>query len=173
MKINIIGRRMEVEDKLKELIQKKLTKFDKYFKDDAVAYVTLSHEKNAERLELTVSSGGTLYRSEEMDDTFNNALDTAVDTIERQIRKNKTRLEKRLRDDALQFIAPVPDEDYEDEFSIREKTFVMKPMTPEEAILQMNLLGHEFYMFLNSDTDTLAVVYKRKRGGYGMITPEK
>ncbi len=172
MKINIIGRRMDVEEKFKQTIQKKLSKFDKYFKDDAVAYVTLSHEKNAERLELTVSSSGTLYRSEEMDDTFNNALDTAVDTIERQIRKNKTRLEKRLREDAFKIpdLAPVEDDEV---FDIREKTFIMKPMTPEEAILQMNLLGHEFYMFQNSDTGNAAVVYKRKRGGYGLINPEK
>ena len=103
MKINIIGRRMEVEESLKQLISKKLTKLDKYFRDDAVAYVTLSHEKNAERLELTVSSTGMLFRSEEIDSTFNNALDTAVDTIERQIRKNKTRLEKRLREGSLRF----------------------------------------------------------------------
>ena len=103
MKINIIGRRMEVEESLKQLISKKLTKLDKYFRDDAVAYVTQSHEKNAERLELTVSSTGMLFRSEEIDSTFNNALDTAVDTIERQIRKNKTRLEKRLREGSLRF----------------------------------------------------------------------
>lgn len=172
MKINIIGRRMEVEENLKLIIQKKLAKFDKYFKDDAVAYVTLSHEKNAERLELTVSSGGTLYRSEEMDETFNNALDTAVDTIERQIRKNKTRLEKRLKEGAFKSFGSIP-EDYEETFSIREKTFIMKPMSPEEAILQMNLIGHEFFMFQNSETGGAAVVYKRHNGGYGMIMPEK
>lgn len=172
MKINIIGRRMEVRESFKDTISKKLSKLDKYFRDDAVAYVTLSHEKNAERLELTVSSGGTLYRSEETDETFNNALDTAVDTIERQIRKNKTRLEKRLREGAFKAVEPIPEED-EELFAIREKTFVMKPMSPEEAILQMNLIGHEFYMFLNSETGTDAVVYKRHNGGYGMILPEK
>ena len=171
MKINIIGRRMEVEESLKQLISKKLTKLDKYFRDDAVAYVTLSHEKNAERLELTVSSTGMLFRSEEMDSTFNNALDTAVDTIERQIRKNKTRLEKRLREGSLRF-ADEPEES-EEVFGIREKVFVMKPMSPEEAILQMNLIGHEFFMFRNSDTGEAAVVYRRHYGGYGLIIPEK
>ncbi len=171
MKINIIGRRMEVEESLKQLISKKLTKLDKYFRDDAVAYVTLSHEKNAERLELTVSSTGMLFRSEEMDSTFNNALDTAVDTIERQIRKNKTRLEKRLREGSLRF-ADEPEES-EEVFGIREKVFVMKPMSPEEAILQMNLIGHEFFMFRNSDTGEAAVVYRRNNGGYGLIIPEK
>lgn len=135
MKINIIGRRMEVEENLKLIIQKKLAKFDKYFKDDAVAYVTLSHEKNAERLELTVSSGGTLYRSEEMDETFNNALDTAVDTIERQIRKNKTRLEKRLKEGAFKSFGSIPEDD-EETFSIREKTFIMKPMSPKRRFFK-------------------------------------
>lgn len=172
MKINIIGRRMEVEDSLKQLITKKLTKLDKYFKDDAVAYVTLSHEKNAERLELTVSSTGMLFRSEKTDLTFNNALDTAVDTIERQIRKNKTRLEKRLKAESLREFTDEPEED-EENFSIREKVFVMKPMTPEEAILQMSLIGHEFFMFRNAETGEAAVVYKRKKGGYGLINPEK
>ncbi len=172
MKINIIGRRMEVEESTKALIDKKLAKLDKYFKDDAVAYVTLSREKNAERLELTVSSGGTLFRSEERDATFNNALDRAMDVIERQIRKNKTRLEKRLREGALRSIEEQPEE-FEEAFRIREKTFVMKPMTPEEAILQMNLLGHAFFLFLNTETDTMSVVYKRTDGGYGLIRPEK
>ncbi len=172
MKINIIGRRMEVEESLKALIDKKLAKLDKYFKEDAVAYVTLSREKNAERLELTVSSGGTLFRAEERDETFNNALDTAIDVIERQIRKNKTRLEKRLREGAFRSVEIQPEE-FEEEFRIREKTFVMKPMTPEEAILQMNLIGHEFFLFLNTETDSMAVVYKRKDGGYGLIRPEK
>ena len=167
MKINIIGRRMEVEESLKQLISKKLTKLDKYFRDDAVAYVTLSHEKNAERLELTVSSTGMLFRSEEMDSTFNNALDTAVDTIERQIRKNKTRLEKRLREGSLRF-ADEPEES-EEVFGIREKVFVMKPMSPEEAILQMNLLGHSFFVFRNTDDNSISVVYRRNNGGYGMI----
>ncbi|MBE6637190.1 MAG: ribosome-associated translation inhibitor RaiA [Ruminococcaceae bacterium] len=172
MKINIIGRRMEVDESLKQLIAKKLTKFDKFFKDDAVAYVTLSHEKNAERLELTVSSGGTLFRSEERNSTFNNALDTALDTIERQIRKYKTRLEKRLREGAFRTVE-IPPEEHEEEFAIREKSFVMKPMTPEEAILQMNLIGHAFYMFENSETGSAAVVYKRQNGGYGLLLPEK
>lgn len=172
MKINIIGRRMEVEESLKQLITKKLAKLDKYFKDDAVAYVTLSHEKNSERLELTVSSTGMLFRSEETDSTFNNALDTSVDTIERQIRKNKTRLEKKLRADSLKYFADEPEDEGEN-FSIREKIFVMKPMTPEEAILQMNLIGHEFFMFRNADTGEAAVVYRRNNGGYGLIIPEK
>ena len=170
--MNFTARQMKVFETVKETAQKKLAKLDKYFKDDASAYVTMSMEKNAERLEVTVTSGALLFRAEESSDTFVNALDTAVDTIERQIRKNKTRLEKRLRDGAFREIGEQPEE-YEEAFNIREKTFVMKPMTPEEAILQMNLIGHEFFMFENSETGNAAVVYKRKNGGYGLINPEK
>ncbi len=172
MKINIIGRRMEVEEDLKQVITKKLLKLDKFFKDDAVAYVTLSHEKTAERLEITVSSVGTLFRAEEKNETFQNALDNAIDVIERQIRKNKTRLEKRLREGAFRSVDSQPEE-FEEEFSIREKTFALKPMTTEEAILQMNLIGHEFFLFESADSGAIALVYKRQNGGYGLIRPEK
>ena len=172
MKINVIGRKLNVRDSFRELVEKKLEKLDKFFKDDAEAYVTMSKEKSGERLEITVSSGAMLFRAEECDETFNNSLDRAVDTIERQIRKNKTRLEKRLREGAFRTIEE-QSEVYEEAFEIREKTFVMKPMTPEEAILQMNLIGHEFFMFENSETGNAAVVYKRKNGGYGLINPEK
>ncbi len=172
MKINIIGRKINVRESFKEVVEKKLAKLDKYFKDDASAYVTMSMEKNSERLEVMVTNGSLLFRAEESADTFVNALDTAVDTIERQIRKNKTRLEKRLREGAFREIGEQPEE-FEETFNIREKTFVIKPMTPEEAILQMNLIGHEFFMFENSETGNAAVVYKRKNGGYGLINPEK
>ena len=175
MNTNIIGRKIDVRAGLKEHIEDKLSKLDKYFRDDAVAYVTLSHEKNSERLELTVTSCGTLYRSEEEDTTFQNALDTAIDTIVRQIRKNKTRLARRLRDGAIKDIELEPSgaDDFEDdETMVRRKTFVLKPMTVEEAILQMNLLGHTFYMFLNEETGRNAVIYKRKNSGYGLIEPE-
>jgi putative sigma-54 modulation protein len=172
MTINIIGRKLNVRDSFKELVEKKLEKLDKYFKDDAVAHVTMTKEKNGERLEITVTSGTMLFRAEENGETFNNSLDTAVDTIERQIRKNKTRLEKRLREGAFRAIEEQPEE-FEEEFEIREKNFVMKPMSVEEAILQMNLIGHEFFMFENSETGNAAVVYKRKNGGYGLLNPEK
>jgi len=179
MKITVIGRQMDVPEDLKVLFDKKLSKFDKFFKDDAVAYVTLSRKRNLEILELTISSGGTLFRSEEEDATFQNAFDNAIESIERQIRKNKTRLEKKLRDGA--FIRDINassniayDEDEEEiEFNIRVKEFTLKPMTPEEAILQMNLIGHEFFVFLNVETDSTSVVYKRKDNNYGMIIPTR
>jgi len=176
MKITTIGRQMEVPEELKVLFDKKLSKFDKYFKDDAVAYVTLSRKRNLEILELTISSGGTLFRSEEENSTFQNAFDCAIESIERQIRKNKTRLEKKLRDGAfvretIPSGAAFAEEEEEGDFNIRVKEFTLKPMTPEEAILQMNLLGHEFFVFKNVETGNTSVVYKRKDKNYGMIVP--
>jgi putative sigma-54 modulation protein len=165
---------MDVPDDLKELFEKKLRKFNKFFRDDAVAYITLSKKRNMEVLELTISSSGTLYRSEKESITFNNALDEVIEAIERQIRKNKTRLEKRLREGAFVREASEPalmTVEEEPEFNIRVKTFALKPMTPEEAILQMNLLGHSFFMFKNAVSDEVNVVYKKRNNDYGMIIP--
>jgi len=179
MKITTVGRKMEVPVDLKELFEKKLQKFDKFFKDEAEAVITLSKVKNRECLELMITANGTLFRSEESDTTFQNALDTAIDTIERQIRKNKTRLEKRFKGSAfdigsfLDNLGDAVSEDEEGEFEIRTKTFSFKPMSVEEAILQMNLLRHEFFVFTNQDTEDVNVVYKRKNGGYGLIVPDR
>ena len=178
MKITTFGRQVEVTPDLKELFEKKLSKLDKFFKDDAEANITLRERKNGrKKLELTINAGGTLFRAEEEDETFRNALDKAVTKIERQIRKNKTRLEKRLREGAFQGgytdEPSVDDIDEEGDFEIRMKSFSFKPMSPEEAILQMNLLGHEFFVFENDQTGQVNVVYKRHNNKYGLITPEK
>ena len=174
MKITTVGRQMDVPRDLKELFEGKLAKFDKFFKSDAEAVITISRKKNLECLELMITANGTLFRSEESDTTFRNALDRAVDTIERQIRKNKTRLEKRFKADAFDmeaiFDGEIAEEE-EKEFEIRTKSFSFKPMSVEEAILQMNLLEHQFFVFTNMDTDEVNVVYKRKNGGYGLIIP--
>jgi putative sigma-54 modulation protein len=171
MKITTVGRQMNVPNDLKELFEKKLKKFDKFFKDEAEAVITLSRKKNLECLELMITANGTLFRSEESNSTFQNALDSAIDTIERQIRKNKTRLEKRFK--GTSFELEYNDDDEEElEFEIRTKTFSFKPMSVEEAILQMNLLEHQFFVFTNMDTEDVNVVYKRKNGGYGLIVPE-
>ena len=171
MKVNIIGRQTRVPEEMKAICEKKLAKFDKFFKDDAVAHVTLSTKRNKDNLELTISSNGTLFRSEKENTTYNNALDDAIESIERQIRKNKTRLEKRLREGAFLKELGGAAVDEEPEFNVRTKTFDLKPMTTEEAILQMNLLGHEFFVFINTDTGETNVVYKRKDNGYGVIVP--
>ncbi len=176
MKTTIIGKQMNVSEDLKVLVSKKLAKFDKFFKDGAEAFVTFNRRHDQECLEITISANGTLFRSEKKNSTFQNSLDECVEAIERQIRKNKTRLEKRLREGAFtpQDESPVlPDIEEEKEIIIRTKKFPFKPMTPEEAILQMNLLGHEFFVFVDSQTEDTCVAYKRDDGNYGLIVPEK
>jgi len=171
MKITINARKFNVDEKLAQHIEKKLAKFDKYFPGEASATVKLSFVREMERVEVTIQQGVFLFRSEEESSTFMNALDCCIYTIERQIRKNKTRLTKKLRDSIRipEEAVAVPEED---EFEIRTKTFKVKPMTAEEAILQMNQLGHEFFVFKDIDSGETCVVYKRKAGDYGLIIPE-
>lgn len=176
MKITFVGRHMSVPEDMKLLLEKKLSKFDRYFADEADATVTFSRKRNRENIEVTISAGGTLFRCETDDETFRNAIDHAVETIDRQIRRNKTRLAKRLRPDA--FVPPAPieapaEEEEDDEIVIRRKSFDIKPMSVEEAILQMNLLGHEFFMFCDADSGDTCLVYTRRDGDYGLITPQK
>ena len=156
---------------LKEQVERKLARFDKFFPDGADATVTFSRLKDKECLEITISYKGMLLRSEEKNLTFLCALDECVEIIDGQIRKNKTRLEKRMKSKMIIPDDEVDDIEEEGEFNIRTKTFPMRPMTPEEAILQMNLLGHTFFMFANAESGDTCVVYKRKDNDYGMITP--
>ena len=172
MKLTINGRQMSVRDSLKEMVEKKLTKFNRIFGDDAEATVTFSAKHDKENIEITVRRGGAIFRSEENADTFANAIDAATETLFRQMRRNKTRIERQLRDSTLNF-AEIPDEPIEEEaeFVIRRKAFPFKPMSAEEAILQMNLLEHDFFVFVDGETDETCVVYRRKDGNYGLITP--
>ncbi len=180
MKITFVGRHMSVPEDMKTLLDKKLAKFDRYFRDEADATVTFSRKRNRENIEITISAGGTLFRCETDDETFRNAIDRAADTIDRQIRRNKTRLAKRLRPDAFAMNADAVaagdmsvEEPEATEFVIRRKSFRLKPMSVEEAILQMNLLGHEFFVFTDAETEDTCVVYTRRDGDYGVIVPEK
>ena len=164
MKVNVIGRQMNVWNKL-----------DKYFNDEATAAVTLSSKRNYKCLEITINASGFIFRSEVEDETFRNALDRAINAIERQIRKNKTRLQRKLRQGAFDNGIVDTNEDFEEEkeFIIREKSFALKPMSTEEAIMQMNLLEHEFFVFKNDKTGDVCVVYKRRDGDYGLINTEE
>ena len=173
MKLTINGRQMSVRESLKEMVEKKLAKFDRIFGSDAEATVTFSAKHDKENIEITVRRGGTIFRSEESADTFANAIDAASESIFRQMRRNKTRIERQLRDSTLNF-AELPTEiaqEEEREFVIRRKSFPFKPMSAEEAILQMNLLEHDFFVFFDGDTHEPCVVYRRKDGNYGLITP--
>ena len=175
MKVNIIGRQMNVWSEMKETIDEKLKKLDKYFSDEASATVTLSSKRNYKCLEITINASGFIFRSEVEDETFRNALDRAIYSIERQIRKNKTRLQRKLRQGAFDNGIVDTGEDFEEEteFTVREKTFPLKPMSTEEAIMQMNLLEHEFFVFKNDKTGDVCVVYKRRDGAYGLINTEQ
>ncbi len=173
MKITVYGKQMTVRESLKSVIEKKLMKFDKFFGEETEAIITCKARKGVKILEITISYGGATFRSEEESDTFITALDRAIESLERQIRKNKTRLEKMMKQGAFVIEAEDDDEfEEEEDFSIRTKTYPPKPMSPKEAILQMNLLGHAFFVFCDDETNETCVVYKRKDGGYGLIVPE-
>ena len=174
MKITITGRKIELTQSMKDAAQKKLSKLSKFFSDDAEANVTFSIERERQTVEVTIYNGGMIYRAQETSSDMYAALDKVVDVIERQIRKNKTRLEKRLRANAFDKTSDfAPDFEEEKEFNIvKTKRYSLKPMSAEEAILQMNLLGHEFYLFKNAETNDNNLVYKRKNGDYGLIEIE-
>ncbi|MBQ7761041.1 MAG: ribosome-associated translation inhibitor RaiA [Clostridia bacterium] len=174
MKMNFTARQMRVYDSVKENAEKKLSKFDKFFEDGCEMDVTFSLPNGKEKVEVTIHAGGMVYRAEEAAETFAIAIDSSIEALERQIRKNKTRLQKRIKAEGFQIIEEDLPDVAEDEYvhNIKTKTFSFKPMSVEEAILQMNMLGHDFFVFKDADTLETCVVYKRKAGGYGLILPE-
>jgi putative sigma-54 modulation protein len=171
MKFTYTEKKFQSTDDLRKYAEKKVGKLDRFFKGDAEAYITFSIERNRHKAEITISNNGMIFRGSETTNDMYATIDSAIEAIEHQIRKNKTRLEKRLREGSLVNAGPVAVVEEEKDFDIvRTKRFSIKPMTAEEAILQMNLLGHEFYVFKNQDLeDEFCVVYKRKQGGYGLI----
>jgi len=178
MKFSFVEKKLKVDSEVKDYAEKKIGKLDKFFKAESDATVTFSTERGRFRAEVTISNNGMFYRVSELTGDMHASIDSACSTIERQIRKNKTRLEKRLRDGAFErevrpdYLVETDSEENQDDFQIvRTKKFSLKPMTAEEAILQMNLLEHEFFAFLNmDDDDSFSVVYRRKHGGYGLIS---
>ena len=177
MKFTFACKKITLNDSIKEYAEKKIRKLDKYFPQEADAFVTFAVEKkNRCVVELTIrAANGTLFRAQEEDPDgdMRGAIDAAVSFIDRRIRKNKTRLSKNLRPEAMVSDVPAEFDVAEDtEFDVvRTKRFAVKPMTTDEAILQMNLLDHEFYAFRNSEAGgAFAVVYKRNSGGYGLIS---
>ena len=173
MKTRIITKKFTLTDDVRDWIEKKLNKLDKFFSDGTEATVALSSTKIGERIELTIYRNGSIFRSEVSDKDYKCALDTAMENIERQIRKNRTRLEKKIHVKKEMF-AEADLVEAEDTIEIAKvKRFEMQAMTVEEAILQMNLLQHSFYMFLDADTEKMSVVYKRHGDTYGLISPEE
>lgn len=178
MKVNYTARKVNLRDNFKERVEKKLLKFDKIFSDNAQAYVVVTLEKNRQTVELTIKDNSMIYRAESTMAEMNDAVDRVIDIISGQLRKNKTRLTKRLREGNLdEIVALLPSTDdeviQEDEFNVvRQKLIPVKPLTIDEAILQMNMVNHQFYMFVNADTDKVNVVYKRNDGHYGLLEPD-
>lgn len=173
MNITITGRKCTPRDSFKERAEEKLLKVEKFFGPDATAKVTASVEKNSKVCEITLIKKSMIFRAQERSDDLEDALDKCVDSLIRQIRKNKTRLSKKLRDVSFDEVFIAENEEEETDFDlVRSKRVVLKPETPDEAILQMNMLGHQFYLFRNAETDAVCVVYKRADGGYGLIEPD-
>ena len=180
MKFVFTDKKVNIPNYIHNYAEKKVGKLDRYFKEDATAAITFSIEKDRNQVEVTIRSSGTIFRVSESSSDMRASIDAAVASLERQFRKNKSRLEKRLRQgafertiDEAEVASFVPDGPEEGEYRIvRTKTFPIKPMTQEEAILQMNLLGHSFYLYRNMDDGQIQLVYRRANGTYGVLIPE-
>ncbi|MDR7869439.1 MAG: ribosome-associated translation inhibitor RaiA [Tissierellaceae bacterium] len=176
MIMNYAGKNMEVTNALRDVTEKKLSKLDKYFPKDIQGNVTFSTQKNRKIIEVTINLPGTIIRAEESSDDMYASIDKAIDILERQIRKYKTRLQRTYKNgETIRFENVVPlskDDELDKPKLVRKKIFALKPMSSDEAILQMELLRHNFFVFMDSDTEDVNVVYKRKDGDYGLIQPE-
>ena len=180
MKFTFTDKKVNLPKSLHSYAEKKVGKLDRYFKNEAEANLVFSVEKDRNKVELTIRSGSTILRVAESTSDMFASVDAAVTSMERQLRKHKTRLEKRLRQgafapqpEAAEETSFVPDVEADEEFQVvRTKKFPIKPMTVDEALLQMNLLGHNFFAFKDEDGGAFAVVYRRNDGGYGLIEDE-
>ena len=177
MKFVYMGKNLEVSDELKQRTEKKLSKLERYFQNDVVAQVRLSIERGARNIaEITISVGNVLLRAEEDTNDMYVSIDKAVDKLNRQIRRHRTKLEKRLRAGAFEpEAAPEVADEPEEEASyniVRVKKFAVKPMNVEDAIAQMELLGHNFFLFQEAESEQMCVLYRRSDGDYGLLQPE-
>ena len=175
MRYTITGRNIEVTTGLREAVEDKLGKLEKYFTPDTEAVVTLSTQREMQKIEVTIPVKGSIIRAEESSTDMYVSIDLVEEIIERQIKKYRKKLiDKKQSAQAFSALFIQEEEDIHDEEIRIEKTkhFDMKPMYPEDACLEMELLGHNFYMFLNAETDQISVVYKRKANSYGLIEPE-
>ncbi|MBR0135607.1 MAG: ribosome-associated translation inhibitor RaiA [Clostridia bacterium] len=173
MRISITGKNIEVSEYLRDLALKKMAKLDRYFPSDTVAQVTMAVEKNRHIVEVTIPYNGGIIRGEEVTGDMYASIDNVIAKLERQIIRHRTKLEKSLKAEA--FNEPFPeyvDEEDEGPKIVRVKRFSIKPMSVDEAVLQMELLGHSFFVFSNSETEDINVLYKRKDGNLGLIEPE-
>lgn len=175
MRITITGRNIELTDGIKGAVEERLSKLEKYFTPDTDVYVTLSVEKERQKIEVTIPIKGHIIRSEQVSNDMYVSIDLVEEVIERQLKKYRTKLVDK-KQSAADFFQPdfIEAEDDTDEAVkiVRTKKFGMKPMYPEDACIQMELSGHDFFVFRNAETDEVNVVYKRKGNTYGLIEPE-
>ena len=173
MKYIFTGKGMEVSDSLKARVEKKLNKLDRYFREEAEATVRFKQQKGGRNIvEITIAVGGVILRAEECSNDMYLSIDRAVDKLESQIRRHRTKLDKRLRTAELEPMTETPAYEEQSYDIVRVKKFSVKPMAVEDAITQMELLGHDFFLFLNEATDTMNVLYRRHDGSYGLLQPE-
>lgn len=174
MKFIIVGRNIEVTPGLRAAVEEKIGKLDKYFNPDTEVHVTLSVEKDRQKIEVTIPVKGSIIRSEQVSNDMYVSIDLVEEIIERQLKKYKNKIVDKQQT-AASFSKAYVENDYTDDEEIkivRTKKFDIKPMYPEDACIQMELLGHSFFVFCNAETDQVNVVYKRKGDTYGLIEPE-
>ena len=177
MKVTVIAKNIELTPAIKDMVEKKISKLDKYFDPNVEAKATLSVQKNRQIIEVTIPFNGIILRGEEGTEDLYKSIDLVEEKLERQIRKQKTKLSRRNSTGSLRYpdfnsIDINEEEDEEDSKVVKTKSFDVKPMSSEEAILQMELLGHNFFVYQDWKTSMVNVVYKRKDGNYGLIEPE-
>ena len=176
MKITTQGIGIHVGQRLEERIADKLTKFDKYFGDEASFLIKIHPERDVKKLEITMKLQNRMYRAEAKDEEILTAMDRAVDRLESQIRKQKTRIDKQIHDFSYmkQYLKDIVEEgvvEEEEKKIIKKKSFELIPLSQDDAILQMEMLGHSFLVYLDAESGNVCVVYKRKDGNYGLIEP--
>lgn len=174
MKFIIVGRNIEITSSLREAVEDKIGKLGKYFNQDTEVHVTLSVEKGRQKIEVTIPVKGNIIRSEQVSNDMYVSIDLVEEIIERQLKKYKNKIVDK-KQNAGSFSQMFVENDYVEDEEIkivRTKKFDIKPMYPEDACIQMELLGHSFYVFINAETDQVNVVYKRKGDTYGLIEPE-
>ena len=173
MNINVRGKNVQVTPALKDHVDRRIGKLGRFFDTDQEAQVTLTVEKDRHKVEVTMPLNGYLLRGEEETGDMYASIDMVIDKLEKQVEKYKTRVSRKIRDASIREMLPLSEIAEEEEPQlVRTKRFALKPMPVEEAIMQMNLIGHSFFVFSNADTEEVNVVYKRKDGNYGLIEPE-
>lgn len=169
MKVVITSKNMNANDRLKDTIEKKMEKLSKYFSDNIIVNVTLSAEKNRQKIEATIRVRGMIFRAEDVSGDIYEGIDNVVEKLSTQMSRFKTKIQKKHKDNKDFVFADWPEEVQEEIKVVKTKKFELVPMTTDEAILQMEMLEHNFFIFLNMETDSVNVVYKRKDDDYGLL----